>query len=63
MPGNNLRTLQEDTRFSTKNVEHHTIPELTNDTPIPDAAVNSGPDAEAWGHFLFITLMMLIFLS
>ena len=29
-------------------MEHHTIPELTNVTPIPDATVNSGPDAEAF---------------
>ena len=29
-------------------MEHHTIPELTDVTPIPDATVNSGPDAEAF---------------
>ena len=28
--------------------EHHIIPELTDVTPIPDATVNSGPDAEAF---------------
>ena len=40
--------IQEDTRFSIRDVEHHAIPELTNVTPIPDATVNSGPDAEAF---------------
>ena len=39
---------QEDTRFSIRDVEHHAIPKLTNVTPIPDATVNSGPDAEAF---------------
>ena len=29
-------------------MEHHAIPELTDVTPIPDATVNSGPDAEAF---------------
>ena len=29
-------------------MEHHAIPELPNVTLIPDAAVNSGPDAEAF---------------
>ena len=29
-------------------MEQHTIPELTNVTPIPDATVNSGPDTEAF---------------
>ena len=48
MTGNNLRTFRQDTRFSTRNVEHHAIPELTDVTPIPDATVNSGPDAEAF---------------
>ena len=48
MTNNNLRVFQEDTRFNTRNVEHHTIPELTDVTPIPDATVNSGPDAEAF---------------
>ena len=28
-------------------MEHHAIPELPDITPIPDATVNSGPDAEA----------------
>ena len=48
MTGNNLRVFREDTRFSTRNVEHHAIPELTDVTPIPDTTVNSGPDAEAF---------------
>ena len=48
MTSNNLHTFWEDTRFNTRNVEHHIIPELTNVTPIPDATVNSGPDAEAF---------------
>ena len=48
MTGNNLPAFREDTRFSTRNVEHHAIPELTNVTPIPHATVNSGPDAEAF---------------
>ena len=34
-------------RFSTRDMEHHAIPELPDITPIPDATVNSGPDAEA----------------
>ena len=29
-------------------MEHHAIPELPNVTPVPDAIVNSGPDAEAF---------------
>ena len=29
-------------------MEHHIIPELTDVPPIPDATVNSGPDAEAF---------------
>ena len=29
-------------------MEQHTIPELTNVTPIPDATVNSGPDTETF---------------
>ena len=29
-------------------MEHYTIPELTDVTPIPDTTVNSGPDAEAF---------------
>ena len=29
-------------------MEHHTIPELPDITPIPNARVNSGPDAEAF---------------
>ena len=48
MTSNNLHVFQEDTRFSTREVEHHTIPELTNVTPIPNTTVNSGPDTEAF---------------
>ena len=48
MRSNNLCAFREDTRFNTRNVEHHTISELTDVTPIPDATVNSGPDAEAF---------------
>ena len=48
MTSNNLHTFWEDTRFNTRNVEHHIIPELTHVTPIPDATVNSGPDAETF---------------
>ena len=48
MTSNNLCTFWEDTRFNTRNVEHHTIPEFTNVLPIPDTTVNSGPDAEAF---------------
>ena len=43
---------QEDTRFSGRDVEHHTIPELRNVTPILDATVNSGLDAEAFAQEL-----------
>ena len=48
MTSNNLCEFQKDTRFSSRDVEHHTILELPNVTPIPDATVNSGPDAEAF---------------
>ena len=48
MTSNNLRAFREDTRINSRNVEHHTFPELTDVTPIPDATVNSGPDAEAF---------------
>ena len=48
MNNNNLHAFQEDTRFSSRDVEHHAIPELPDVTPIPDATVNSGPDAEAF---------------
>ena len=49
MTSNNLHAFREDTRFNTRNIEqHHTIQELTDVMPIPDATVNSGPDAEAF---------------
>ena len=35
-------------RFSTREMEQHAIPELPDVTPIIDATVNSGPDAEAF---------------
>ena len=39
---------KEDTGFSGRDVEHHAIPELPDVTPIPNATVSSGPDAEAF---------------
>ena len=48
MTSNNLHALREDTRSITRDVEQHTIPELTNVTPILDATVNSGLDAETF---------------
>ena len=48
MTNNNLCVFREDTRFCSRDVEHHAIPELPNVTPIPDTTVNSGPDAEAF---------------
>ena len=48
MTNNNLRAFREDLRFATRRLEQHTIPDLSDVTPIPDATVNSGPDAEAF---------------
>ena len=48
MTNNNLRAFREDSRFAARRVEQHAIPELSDVTPIPDAMVNSGPDAEAF---------------
>ena len=48
MTNNNLRAFREDSRFAARRVEQHAIPELPDVTPIPDATVNSGPDAEAF---------------
>ena len=48
MTNNNLRAFREDARFAARKVEQHAIPELSDITPIPDATVNSGPDAEAF---------------
>ena len=48
MTSNNLRAFREDTRLSSRDVEHHAIPELPDVEPIPDTTVNSGPDAEAF---------------
>ena len=48
MTNNNLRAFREDLRFAARRVEQHAIPELPDVTPIPDATVNSGPDAEAF---------------
>ena len=47
MTNNNLRAFREDSRFAARKVEQHAIQELSDITPIPDATVNSGPDAEA----------------
>ena len=48
MTNNNLQAFREDSRFAARRVEQHAIPELPDLTPIPDATVNSGPDAEAF---------------
>ena len=48
MTNNNLQAFREDSRFAARRVEQHAIPELPDITPIPDATVNSGPDAEAF---------------
>ena len=48
MTSNSCHAFREDTRFSSRDVEHHAIPELPNATPILNATVNSGPDAEAF---------------
>ena len=48
MTNNNFQAFREDLRFTARRVEQHVIPELSDVTPIPDATVNSGPDAEAF---------------
>ena len=48
MTNNNLWAFREDLRFASRRVEQHSIPELPDTTPIPDAMVNSEPDAEAF---------------
>ena len=48
MTSNNLHVFREDTRLSTREMEQHAIPELPYVTPIPNATVNSGPDAETF---------------
>ena len=48
MTNNNLRAFREDSRFAARRVEQQAIPELPDVTPIPDAMVNSRPDAEAF---------------
>ena len=49
MTTNNLCLFQEDTRDSNReNTEFHTTPELLDLTPIPDATVNSGPEAKTF---------------
>ena len=45
---NNIRAFEENTRPVSRDVEQHIIPELNDVTPIPDATVNSGPEAEAF---------------
>ena len=52
MTNNNLRAFREDLRFAARRVEQHTIPELPDVTPIPDATVNSGPEVEAFSQEL-----------
>ena len=52
MTNNNLWAFKEDSRFAARRVEQHAIPELPDITPIPDAMVNSGPDAQAFPHEL-----------
>ena len=48
MTNSNLQAFREDLRFAARRVEQHAIPEQPDVTPIPDAMVNSGPDAEAF---------------
>ena len=48
MTNNNHGAFREDSGFTARRVEQHAIPELSDITPIPDAMVNSGPDAEAF---------------
>ena len=45
---NNIHAFEENTRPVSRDVEQHIIPELNDVTPIPDAMVNSGPEAEAF---------------
>ena len=48
MTTNNFHMFQEDSTLSNRDVENHAIPELTDVTPLLNATVNSGPDAEAF---------------
>ena len=49
MTTNNLRMFQEETRIgTTENDSLHTTPGMIDVTPIPDAMVNRGPDAETF---------------
>ena len=45
---NNIHAFEENTRPVSRDVEQHIIPELNDVTLIPDATVNSGPEAEAF---------------
>ena len=45
---NNICAFEENTRPVSRDVEQHIIPELNEVIPIPDATVNSGPEAEAF---------------
>ena len=45
---NNICAFEENSRPVSRHVEQHIIPELNDITPIPDATVNSGPEAEAF---------------
>ena len=48
MTNNNFWAFREDSTFAARRVEQHAIPEFPDITPIPDATVNSEPDAEAF---------------
>ena len=48
MTNSNLQAFREDLTFAARRGEQHAIPELPDITPIADATVNSGPDAEAF---------------
>ena len=45
---NNICAFEENIRPVSRDVEQHTIPELNDVTPRPDATVNSGLEAEAF---------------
>ena len=49
---NNIHAFEENTRPVSGDVEQHIIPELNDVTPIPDATVNSRPEAEAFSQEL-----------
>ena len=45
---NNIHAFEENTRPVSRDVEQHIIPELNDITPILDATINSGSEAEAF---------------